>query len=62
MKCSFCEKSIGVGKGLISVKSDGSALCYCGSKCERNSKIRLAKNVSWTALYKKRKAEKITKK
>ncbi len=61
MNCSFCEKPIPTGRGLISVKSDGSISYYCASKCERNAKIRLAKKVKWTALYRKRKSERQAK-
>jgi len=61
MNCSFCEKSIPVGRGLISVKSDGAISYYCTSKCERNAKIRMAKKVKWTALYRKRKSERLAK-
>ena len=56
MKCSFCEKTIATGSGQISVKADGTINYFCDSKCERNSKIRLAKNVRWTGTYQKRKA------
>ncbi|MFH1127097.1 MAG: 50S ribosomal protein L24 [archaeon] len=62
MNCSFCDKIIGIGKGLISVKSDGTISYYCSSKCEKNSKIRKAKNVKWTGLYHKRKSETVAKK
>lgn len=56
MKCSFCEKTMATGDGLIFVKSDGTINYFCDSKCEKNSKMRLAKNVRWTGTYKKRKA------
>ncbi len=59
MNCSFCEKQLPIGRGLMSVKSDGTISYYCTSKCERNAKIRLAKKVKWTALYRKRKSERI---
>jgi len=62
MKCSFCEKPVGTGKGLVSVKSDGTVSYFCSSKCERNAKMRMAKKVIWTELYRKRKSEKLGKK
>jgi len=55
MKCTFCDKIISQGKGLISVKSDGTINYFCDSKCERNAKIRMSKNVRWTETYRKRK-------
>lgn len=54
-KCSFCDKHIELGKGVIYVAAD-SVYNFCSSKCMKNSKLgRDKKNVSW---IKKRKATK----
>jgi len=56
MKCSFCGIDIGVGRGKMLVAGDGAVTFFCGSKCERNSRIREARRVEWTAAYRKEKA------
>ena len=35
-KCSFCNKDIPVGTGLMYVKNDGTILRFCSSKCRKN--------------------------
>lgn len=36
MKCSFCGEEVERGTGLIHVRSDGSTLNFCSSKCRKN--------------------------
>jgi len=36
MKCSFCNKEIAKGKGLIYVKIDGTLLYFDARKCAKN--------------------------
>jgi large subunit ribosomal protein L24e len=34
--CSFCNKNITRGTGIMYVKNSGKILHFCGSKCEKN--------------------------
>ena len=53
-KCSFCGKEIEPGTGKIFVKSDGTILYFCSSKCEKNWKLgRDPRKLKWTKHYKK---------
>jgi len=36
MKCSFCNKEIPEGTGILYVKKDGTAYNLCSGKCETN--------------------------
>lgn len=36
MRCSFCNKEIKEGTGIEFVKTDGTILFFCSSKCEKN--------------------------
>lgn len=36
MKCSFCNKEIEKGTGMMFVKNDGRVFYFCSSKCEKN--------------------------
>lgn len=51
MKCSFCGNEMEEGTGKLVVKSDGTVLSFCKSKCERNHRIRSPRNVKWTEIY-----------
>jgi large subunit ribosomal protein L24e len=35
-KCSFCNRDMNVGTGLVYVKNDGTILRFCSSKCRKN--------------------------
>lgn len=35
-KCSFCNKEIPPGTGIMFVRNDGKIFYFCSSKCERN--------------------------
>jgi large subunit ribosomal protein L24e len=36
MKCSFCNKEIPKGKGIIYVKTDGTMFYFDSGKCQKN--------------------------
>ena len=57
--CSFCGETFPKGKGMLYVKSDGSILYFCSSKCRKNMLIlkRDPKKYKWTAFYVKQKAK-----
>ncbi|MCD6279668.1 50S ribosomal protein L24e [Candidatus Micrarchaeota archaeon] len=49
MRCSFCNKEIPKGKGVIYVRKDGKQLFFCSSKC-RNNMLKLkrsGKKLKW---------------
>lgn len=54
-KCSFCGVAIHKGKGIIYVKSDGSILFFCSSKCRRNMLLlkRKPNKLKWVARQKR---------
>lgn len=55
MKCSFCNREIGVGEGVIYVRPDGKINYFCSSKCYRNA-IKLGRKpqkYKWTRATKK---------
>jgi large subunit ribosomal protein L24e len=50
MKCSFCNKEIEMGEGIIYVTADGKLRYFCSSKCYKNA-IKLGRNpkkFKWT--------------
>ena len=58
MKCSFCNKEIPKGSGLIYVKTDGTLLYFDSRKCVKNMlelKRKPAK-LKWTRTKKPKKA------
>ncbi|MCK4551231.1 MAG: 50S ribosomal protein L24 [Candidatus Aenigmarchaeota archaeon] len=59
MKCDFCKDSIKDGFGLLVVQTDGSVKHFCGSKCERNMKMRNPRKTRWTGIYKNLKATRL---
>ena len=61
MKCTFCGHEIQPGTGKLFVKSDGSALYFCGGKCEKNSNMRDNKKVRWTDAWRKQKGRRAKK-
>ena len=36
VKCSFCEKEVTPGTGILFALSTGKTFNFCSSKCERN--------------------------
>ncbi len=48
-KCSFCGKNIRPGYGVTYIKTDGTILHFCSSKCRKNMlKLkRSPKKVKW---------------
>lgn len=54
MKCSFCEKEIEKGTGVIFVKNDGKLLYFDSSKCEKNM-LKLRREPARTRWVKKAK-------
>jgi large subunit ribosomal protein L24e len=49
MKCSYCGKKITVGKGKMFVRTDGTIILWCSSKCEKSYKMgREAKKRKWS--------------
>jgi len=59
-RCSFCGSIIPKGLGLIYVKSDGSILYFCSSKCKK-SMLKLRRKphkVRWVRKLHKSKASK----
>ncbi|RLG17128.1 50S ribosomal protein L24e [Nanoarchaeota archaeon] len=55
-KCSFCNKEIPPGTGIMFVRNDGKIFYFCSSKCERNMlKLgRKPKKLKWTRERKKK--------
>ncbi len=56
-KCSFCEKQLMKGTGMLFVKKDGTAFFFCSSKCQKNS-LKLKRSpyaAKWTGTYQKEK-------
>ncbi|MCS7368221.1 MAG: 50S ribosomal protein L24e [archaeon GBS-70-058] len=35
-RCSFCGKNVPRGEGILYVRTDGSVLFFCSSKCRKN--------------------------
>ena len=48
--CSFCQKKVPAGTGLMLAKTNGKLLYFCASKCEKNMlKLkRKARKTRWT--------------
>jgi len=62
-KCSFCGREYKWPRGLTFIKTDGTVLHYCSSKCRKNKVLgRKSKKVKWIKKQKKAKIEKIVKK
>ncbi len=54
-KCAFCGKDLEPGYGWMYVKSDGTILYFCSSKCAKNY-LKLGRNpkrVKWVRKEKK---------
>lgn len=50
-KCSFCNRDIPAGTGLMYVKNDGTILRFCSSKCRKNmlELKRVSRNLKWAS-------------
>ncbi len=55
-KCSFCGRSVMLGKGTMFVKNDGSVQYFCSSKCRKSTLFlrRDPRKYKWTTFYKKK--------
>jgi large subunit ribosomal protein L24e len=62
MKCSYCNKNIPEGTGILYVKKDGTAYNFCSGKCEINMlKLkRKASKVKWITKSKEAKESKVS--
>jgi len=52
-RCSFCNKEIEPGTGILYVKLDGTKLYFCSSKCRKNM-LKLKRDprkLKWTGFY-----------
>ncbi|RLF09507.1 MAG: 50S ribosomal protein L24e [Thermoprotei archaeon] len=48
--CAFCGRPVPAGTGLMYVKTDGSILYFCSSKCRKNL-LKLRRNpakIKWS--------------
>ena len=62
MKCSFCNKIVELGTGVMFIRNDGKVFYFCSSKCQKNMlKLkREPKKIKWVTKKKKQaKQEKI---
>ncbi|MCD6105798.1 MAG: 50S ribosomal protein L24e [Thermoplasmata archaeon] len=52
-RCAFCGREIPPGRGIMYVKTDGTVLFFCSSKCRKNYlKLgRKPRKIKWTAAY-----------
>jgi large subunit ribosomal protein L24e len=52
-ECSFCNKQIEPGTGMLYVKRDGSTLNFCSHKCRVNMTQlkRVPRRVRWSGKY-----------
>jgi large subunit ribosomal protein L24e len=47
--CDFCGDDIEPGTGTMFVRTDGTTIYYCSSKCEKNHDLgREARDLEWT--------------
>lgn len=52
--CSFCEKKIETGTGMMFVKATGKVFWFCSKKCEKNYNMgRVSKKMNWIRKEKK---------
>ena len=48
-ECDYCGSDIAPGTGTMLVRTDGSTIHYCSSKCEKNDDLgREPRDVEWT--------------
>jgi large subunit ribosomal protein L24e len=60
-QCSFCGGEVPPGTGIMYVKTDGSTLWFCSSKCRKNALElrRDSRKLKWTKYYQKEERAKI---
>ncbi len=50
--CTFCNRPIKAGTGIMFVKNDGNILYICSDKCKKNMRLgRDPRKLKWTAKY-----------
>jgi len=51
--CSFCDRPVAKGSGIMLVKNDGTVLWSCSSKCKKNMLVlkRDPRKLKWTKKY-----------
>ena len=52
-KCSFCQREIEPGKGIIFVTVTGKIYRFCSRKCRVAFKLRRSKKLGWIRKTKK---------
>jgi len=61
LKCSFCGKSLILGKGKMLVLKSGTIRYFCSKKCEKNWRMgRDPKKLKWTKSSRKQESAKDT--
>ena len=46
--CDFCESEIEPGTGTMFVRTDGTTIHFCSSKCEKNADLgRESRGLEW---------------
>jgi large subunit ribosomal protein L24e len=52
-RCSFCGREVGLGRGIMLVKNDGTNLWFCSSKCRKSYTVlrRDPRKLKWTRPY-----------
>ncbi len=47
-RCDFCESDIEPGTGTVFVRTDGTTIDFCSSKCEKNADLgRESRDLEW---------------
>ncbi|WOV93490.1 MAG: 50S ribosomal protein L24e [Candidatus Nitrosoabyssus spongiisocia] len=51
--CSFCNRPVTKGSGIMFAKNDGTLLWFCSAKCKKNSLElkRDPRKLKWTLKY-----------
>ncbi len=56
-ECDFCGGDIEPGTGTMFVRTDGTTVRFCSSKCEKNADLgRRARDLEWTSAGEERRA------
>ncbi|MEF8774644.1 MAG: 50S ribosomal protein L24e, partial [Halobacteriales archaeon] len=49
-ECDFCGADIEPGTGTMLVRTNGTTIHYCSSKCEKNAELgREPRDIDWTS-------------